>query len=128
MKMSTHHSQYLTLSPKPNICLSLMFEQIFTQVMEIISYNQDVCLCWSREEFSQADVPTNRVLIRRGLLLRDQKCQDGIDYTVNEIARDLPQILETQWQKANAKCHVKAAQHKAALALFGGKERQKTGR
>ena len=58
------------------------------------------------KEFSLADVPTNRALIRRGLLLRDQKCQDGIDYrhyTVNEIARDLPQILETQWQKANAK-------------------------
>ena len=56
-------------------------------------------------EFSLADVPTNRALIRRGLLLRDQKCQDGIDYrhyTVNEIARDPRQIMETQWQTGNA--------------------------
>ena len=58
------------------------------------------------KEFSLADVPTNRALIRRGLLLRDQKCQEGIDYrhyTVKEIARDLAPILETQWQKANDK-------------------------
>ena len=58
------------------------------------------------KEFSLAYVPTNRALIRRRLLLRDQKCQDGIDYrhyTVNEIARDPPQIMETQWQTGNAK-------------------------
>ena len=58
------------------------------------------------KEFSLADVPTNRALISRGLLLRDQKWQDGIDYrhcTLKEIARDLAQILETQWQKAYAK-------------------------
>ena len=58
------------------------------------------------KEFSLADVPTNRAVIRRGLLLRDQKCQDGLDYrnyTVNAIARDLAPILENQWQKANVK-------------------------
>lgn len=58
------------------------------------------------KEFSLADVPTNRAVIRRGILLKEQNIQDGIDarhYPAYAIARDLAPILESQWLKANAK-------------------------
>ena len=59
------------------------------------------------KEFSLADVPTNRAVIRRGLMLKDKKLADeGIDarnYPATDIARDLAPIVEAQWQKANVK-------------------------
>ena len=57
------------------------------------------------KEFSLADVPINRAVIRRGILLKEN-IQDGIDarhYPAYAIARDLAPILESQWLKANAK-------------------------
>lgn len=56
------------------------------------------------KEFSIADVPTNRAVIQRALLLRETKQLKGVDYrnySSKEIASDLVPLVEAQWQKAN---------------------------
>ena len=56
------------------------------------------------KEFSLADVPTVRAVIRRGLLLKEQKLLEGIDtrhYSAKQIARDLAPLVEAQWLKSN---------------------------
>ena len=58
------------------------------------------------KEFSLADVPTVRSVIRRGLLLKEQKAAEGVDtrnYPNKELARDLAPLIVAQWQKANVK-------------------------
>ena len=58
------------------------------------------------KEFSLADVPTVRAVIRRGLLLKEQKAEEGVDhknYPTKDMARDLATLVVAQWQKANVK-------------------------
>ena len=58
----------------------------------------------SPQDFSPADVPTLRAVIRRGLLLKEEMKEGGIDlrhYSARAIAHDLAPIVEAQWQKAN---------------------------
>ena len=47
-----------------------------------------------------------RSVIRRGLLLKEQKAVEGVDtrnYPNKELARDLAPLIVAQWQKANVK-------------------------
>ena len=57
------------------------------------------------KEFSLADVPTVRAVIRRGLLLKEQKAEEGVDHKnpTKDMARDLATLVVAQWQKANVK-------------------------
>ena len=58
------------------------------------------------KEFSLADVPTVRAVVRRGLLLREQKAEEGVDtrnYPTKEMSKDLATLVVAQWQKANFK-------------------------
>ena len=58
------------------------------------------------KEFALADVPTVRAVIRRGLLLKEQKATEGVDtrnYPTKELAKDLAPLIVAQWQKANVK-------------------------
>ena len=52
------------------------------------------------KEFILSEVPTNRAVIQRGILLRENKCvEDGIskqNYSKDQIAKD-------QWLKSNVK-------------------------
>jgi hypothetical protein len=52
-----------------------------------------------------ASLPTNRAIIQRGLLLRDEKLavegREGPRYPVKEMAQDLTALVELQWTKAN---------------------------
>ena len=60
----------------------------------------------SGKEFCLADVPTVRAVIRRGLLLREQKAGEGVDirnYPDKELAKDLAPLIVAQWQKASVK-------------------------
>ena len=53
------------------------------------------------KEFALAAVPTNRAVIQKGLLLREDKlAKEGIDaknYSVKEIYSDLAPLVEAQW-------------------------------
>ena len=56
------------------------------------------------KEFLPGDVPTNRVIIQRMLLLREEKNAQGVDmrnYTSKEMARDMVALVVAQWRKAN---------------------------
>ena len=50
-------------------------------------------------------MPTNRAVIQKGLLLREDKlAKEGIDaknYSVKEISRDLAPLVEAQWRISN---------------------------
>ena len=58
------------------------------------------------KDFSMADVPTNRAVIQRGLLLKEEKEAEGLyakNYPVKAMSRELAPLVEAQWLKANAK-------------------------
>lgn len=59
------------------------------------------------QEFNKSEVPTNRAVIRMGLLLKERKLlEENIsnqNYTSKELSRDLAPLIVAQWSKSNAK-------------------------
>ena len=59
------------------------------------------------KDFLISEVPTWRSVIQKGIQLRNKKWQeDGVSknlYSVNDMCRELSELIHLQWKKANAK-------------------------
>ena len=56
------------------------------------------------KEFLPSDVPTNRVVIQRMLLLREEKLTQGVNirsYSLKEMIKDVVPLVLRQWMKSN---------------------------
>ena len=56
------------------------------------------------KEFLPSDVPTNRAVIQRMLLLREEKLIQGVNirnYSLKEVTKDIVPLVLRQWIKSN---------------------------